>query len=304
MKRFFMSSCIAVLAVFLGVSGIHAKSATSCYDGNSSNTVASICATVSVPDCVEPDKDFDVSVEGSSEGRKGEWSVSDYSFYENAEYDFVAYHSAHVTSGILIDEHNENESGLFWGDTYSNTYTMNKPAGTYKFTFIFGARSETMSYYDAAADIYIDFAAVSTDVPLDIKPGSCPNPLNVNKKGVLSAAIVGTVDFDVTHIDVSSVTLAGVSPIHHSIRDVTTPYYFPGGERIETDCSEDGPDGFADLTLKFDAQEVVQALETSLNRELVDREVLLISINGNVIGGGDCASTISGEDVIWIIKNQ
>ena len=303
MDKKFTMFILLVAVVLFAAANVYAKSATSCYDGNSSYNMTTVCATIEVPDCVEPDKDFEVYVEGSSEGRKGEWSVSDYSFYEDAEYDFIAYHSANVTSGTLIDQHNENESGLFWGDTYSNTYIMNKPAGTHKLTFIFGDR-DGMNYYDAAADIYIDFAALNTNVPLDIKPQSCPNPLNVSKKGVLSAAIVGTPDFDVSQIDISSVLLIGVSPIHHSYEDVTAPYEPLTGKTLATDCSEDGPDGILDLTLKFSAQEVVQALEILLGRELIDREVIPVAMDGNLVGGEDCLSTIYGEDVILILKNK
>ena len=36
-------------------------------------------------------------------------------------------------------------------------------------------------------------------VPIDIKPQSCPNPLNVNSKGVLPVAILGTDTFDVEY---------------------------------------------------------------------------------------------------------
>ena len=38
-------------------------------------------------------------------------------------------------------------------------------------------------------------------VPIDIKPGSCPNPINVKSKGVLPVAVVGNSSFDVTQVD-------------------------------------------------------------------------------------------------------
>jgi hypothetical protein len=37
-------------------------------------------------------------------------------------------------------------------------------------------------------------------VPVDIKPRSCPNPMNVTERAVLPAAILGTEDFDVTGV--------------------------------------------------------------------------------------------------------
>ena len=42
-------------------------------------------------------------------------------------------------------------------------------------------------------------------VDIDIKPTSCPNPLNVKSKGVLPVAILGTASFDVNDVDVSTV---------------------------------------------------------------------------------------------------
>ncbi|GAI36006.1 unnamed protein product, partial [marine sediment metagenome] len=50
-------------------------------------------------------------------------------------------------------------------------------------------------------------------VEVDIKPGSCPNPLNLKSEGVLSVAILGSEDFDVTTIDPGSIFLEGVPTI-------------------------------------------------------------------------------------------
>ena len=59
-----------------------------------------------------------------------------------------------------------------------------------------------------------DWSCVSqmVSVDVDIKPGSCPNPLNVASKGVLPVAILGSGDFDVTDIDIAPTRLAGVAP--------------------------------------------------------------------------------------------
>lgn len=50
----------------------------------------------------------------------------------------------------------------------------------------------------------------SIDIGIDIKPGSCPNPVNIKSKGVFPVAILGTEDFDVDTIDIASIRLAGV----------------------------------------------------------------------------------------------
>jgi uncharacterized repeat protein (TIGR01451 family) len=91
---------------------------------------------------------------------------------------------------------------------------------------------------------------------IDIKPGSCPNPLNTKSKGVLPVAILGTEDFDVLEIDPASIRLeSSAAPIRSSYEDVATP--ITDGE--ECDCTEDGPDGYLDLMLKFENQEIVDA---------------------------------------------
>jgi hypothetical protein len=67
--------------------------------------------------------------------------------------------------------------------------------------------------------IGIDSVKISGDpiyelpVALDIKPGSCPNPINIKSKGVLPTAIVGTSCFDVTQIDPASVLLLKPSKV-------------------------------------------------------------------------------------------
>ena len=58
-----------------------------------------------------------------------------------------------------------------------------------------------------------------------------------------------------------------------------------------------------DLSLKFDRQEIVQAIEQASQDEVVDGKVLTLSLTGNLFedfGGNE----INGEDVIIIIKSR
>ena len=55
-------------------------------------------------------------------------------------------------------------------------------------------------------------------VGIDIKPGSCPNPLNVKSKGVLPVAILGSEDVNVLEIVPTSIELAGVGAIRQVAR--------------------------------------------------------------------------------------
>jgi len=124
----------------------------------------------------------------------------------------------------------------------------------------------------------------TVDVTIDIKPQSCPNPLNVKKKGVIPVAILGTGDFDVLNIDPATVLFEGVAPIRWAIEDVTTPA--AGGEQC--DCTTDGPDGFDDLTLKFDAQELVAALGSVNNGDELELTITGSLLDGTPIEGSDC----------------
>ena len=111
----------------------------------------------------------------------------------------------------------------------------------------------------------------------DIKPMSCPNPLNVKSKGKTPAAILGTDIGDVTLIDVSTILLEGsVVPIRASIEDVSTPYV----AREVCGCTQDGPDGFDDLTLKFLTQDIVALLG-----EVEFGDVITLTITGNLADG-------------------
>jgi hypothetical protein len=130
-------------------------------------------------------------------------------------------------------------------------------------------------------------------VPVDIKPTSCPNPLNVKSQGVLPVAILGTADFDVTQVDPITVELEGVSPLRWTREDVATPYEPFVGKQGAYDCTEEGPDGYMDLSFKFNTQEVVAALGL-----VEDGDVLVLSLTGSLLGG----EGFVGEDVVVILK--
>ena len=53
------------------------------------------------------------------------------------------------------------------------------------------------------------FADVTVNIDIDIKPGSEPNSINNNGKGVIPVAILGSVDFNVSQINASTVALEG-----------------------------------------------------------------------------------------------
>jgi hypothetical protein len=84
--------------------------------------------------------------------------------------------------------------------------------------------------------------------------------------------------------------LEGVAPIRDSLEDVATPFNGPSPVDC-SDCTEYGPDGFMDLTLKFDTQEILAALG-----EVIDRQCLNLTITGNLLDG----TLFEGSDLIVI----
>jgi sugar lactone lactonase YvrE len=121
-------------------------------------------------------------------------------------------------------------------------------------------------------------------ISIDIKPRSCPNPVNVKSKGVLPVAILGAEDFDVNVIDVASIRLAGVAPIRSSYEDVATPV----SDANECECSIEGPDGFPDLTLKFETQMIVEAIGEVNNGDELTLELTGVLSDETSIEGSDC----------------
>ena len=94
--------------------------------------------------------------------------------------------------------------------------------------------------------------ATWTQQSADIKIETGPTKLNVNSQGVMPMIVFGTEDFDVQMIDPSSLRLNGaVLPLRHTYEDGASK----SGE----------PDGFIDLYLKFDIQEIVETLGVTLN---------------------------------------
>jgi hypothetical protein len=142
----------------------------------------------------------------------------------------------------------------------------------------------------AVDNVEITLNGVCTiQVSVDIKPGSCPNPLNVKSKGVFPVAILGSDDFDVFTIDPASIRLEDVAPIRSSYEDVATPV---SNKMDDCDCTTEGPDGYLDLVLKFETQEIVSALGA-----VYDGDVRLLTLTGEDFGG----TPIEGTDCVVII---
>ena len=62
-------------------------------------------------------------------------------------------------------------------------------------------------------EFFVSFfiAIAAIEVAVDVKPQSCPNPLNVYKNGVIPVAILGSEEFDVNNIETVSVERRAVT---------------------------------------------------------------------------------------------
>ncbi|MFQ5918467.1 MAG: hypothetical protein ACE5I4_00300 [Thermoplasmata archaeon] len=129
------------------------------------------------------------------------------------------------------------------------------------------------------------------EILVDIKPGSCRNPFNVKSQGVLPVAILGTENFDVSEVETVTIELytelGSLAPLRWAVEDVAAAY--DGGDG----CDEEGPDGYLDLTLKFDTQAVVELLG-----EVSDGDVLYLEFHGLLFDG----TSFEGGDSVEILK--
>ena len=140
-------------------------------------------------------------------------------------------------------------------------------------------------------------------VEIDIKPGSCPNPFNSKSMGSVPVAIVGTADFDVETVDPATICL--VTPWgevvcaleNWEIVDSTEPFdgdpadcfdCFDAEENFNFDADGDGVfdtyigDGYPDLVVKFDTQELAatDAIADAKRGDCVE-----LMLMGNTYGG-------------------
>jgi hypothetical protein len=148
-------------------------------------------------------------------------------------------------------------------------------------------------------------------VKVDIKPKHCPNKLKIKKKGKddddssssdddssggkkrkgdCKVAILGTEDFDVTTIDITTLNINGVVPVKSKFKDVTAPAF-----KIEPcDCEKLPKDTYEDLELKFNSQDIIATLGT-----VQDGDIRELTLTGNLLDG----TAIVGKDCV-VIKGK
>ncbi len=231
--------------------------------------------------------------------KNGTWSVTHNSGIVDAEWGLISWNVSEPGDSSVTVTAASSVDGITFGpeEAVSQNTDLTVANGQYLKINVSFKRSSSDADLNGIKDSPILYDLTlnisEIEVPVDIKPTSCRNPLNLKSKGVIPAAILGTSDFNVNDVDVSTVKLAGVSPIRFSIEDVATPFYPFVGKKDAFDCTTDGPDGFSDLTLKFDTQEIVDQLGA-----VNDGDVLVLKLTGRLLNG----TKIAGEDVIVVLK--
>lgn len=177
--------------------------------------------------------------------------------------------------------------GGLWVGSAWDFFASDPHAGYYPGRYFQNGMPMFFGAMDIAFRSYVSEPAGPT---LDIKPGSCPNPLNRSSHGVLPVAVVGSEAFDVMEIDVWSVVLEradGVGGVvapnegppgpHSEYEDVATQF-----EGESCDCHGEAGDGITDLSMKFRTDEVVEVLELG---DLDAGALVELVVSGNLLDG-------------------
>lgn len=235
-------------------------------------------------------------VSGAWEGRSG--LVSNLVYYFDMD---LTQGDGNVTGSIVYEGGAPfgTITGFVSGDEFY--FTRNDPGGYWATCWpcTISADGTYFHGYGTGPGQEVEWEAWRVVVPvmIDIKPGSCPNPLNTKSKGVLPVAVLGTDDFDVTTIDPATIRLTregnevGVSPLRWSYEDVATPFE---GELCE--CHDLNGDGYLDLTLKFSSQEVTDTLDL----EGEAGNTIPLFLTGSLTEEAD-GTPIDGSDCVWVL---
>ncbi|MHC5024835.1 MAG: hypothetical protein ACYTGG_13180 [Planctomycetota bacterium] len=144
---------------------------------------------------------------------------------------------------------------------------------------------------------YASFGQDAIEASLDIRPLGCPNPFNPRSQGVLPVALLGDADFDVSQVDISSLSIEGVAPImgppgpHPRIYDVAG--LFEGGP---CECDELGPDEFMDLVMHFRTQDLAEVVDLTDGSGVLELCLTGTLLDGTPFEACDCITFVPVRD--------
>lgn len=167
--------------------------------------------------------------------------------------------------------------------------------------FSFGTHEfavEVVDNRDEHSRVFIRLNILPYMVTLDFMPGTCKDPINRNRNGIVKAAIPGTVAMDVRSIDPSSLVLylynydERLSPVSVRVHDITSPVipWEPCG------C-ESRADGIDDLVMTFHASDVARLFAGMTAGQQLSLQVRGLFNDGRFLEGFDCV-TIVGDGAV------
>jgi len=111
-------------------------------------------------------------------------------------------------------------------------------------------------------------------VPMDVKPGSDPNSINLGSKGKIPIAVLSTPDFDATKVNLSTVEIGGAGVAVKNNGTWQASFEYVNGDQL------------LDLVIHVETQDLrIPSTATSL------------SLTANTVGG----TKICGEDAIRLV---
>lgn len=113
----------------------------------------------------------------------------------------------------------------------------------------------------------ISASTIPLCVPIDIKPGSDPNAINLASRGVVPVAVLTTDELDVSTVDPVTVLFAGASPLRWTMKDMDT-------------------DGDMDLLVHF------KILELDLDETSIEASLIGETFDGQAIQGTDSVNIV------------
>lgn len=208
------------------------------------------------------------------------WGGADFDtleMLEGEDYLISFWNAVGLTANVTGDPGSE----LFSTDGYVYYSNSEYPPPSFE-NKLFGQSNTIIRIYGEIIPQYVT-------IPIDIKPRSCPNILNVKGKSPLQVAICGSDVMDVNDIDIASLEILGVKPTRSSYKDVAVALVDPN----ECECTSEGKDGIADLLLRFDKQELLEGIG-----HVDDGDQMILVLTGLLHDG----TPIEGIDCVLIKK--
>lgn len=236
----------------------------------------------------------------------GNWTIIHDSGIDNAKWGKAAWNASTPGGSSIVVKVSSSNDGVTFGpeETAVSGADLSIADGKYIKAVVSFTRGSADGDGDGIKDGPIlyditfaaDVAPTALEVPVDVRPGTCPNPLYLCVNEYLPVAIAGTANFDASKINPSTVRLQGVAPISAGwMFDGATPYSPFIGRTKALDCTKAGADGIRDYALKFQSKSIVAAIGA-----VNDGDVVVLKMTGNLNDG----TPFVGEDVVVINKSK